>query len=777
MEKITVSQLPNIHFYSGPDSKMAGEAVENRRYGTHSTYYGDLMRSNDYNSYWNGQGLGTSMFGENPTDYQNIGDIINATITYMNKFKNNSIDIKVDKNILTFDYDFENDLAGNFDNTYTVPSSVLQELLLNVNDMRFNKQNYYRNNLELKDVSYMHKKYPYQKEGTIFNIKNIVNGEEIIEYYDFSRQFVDFRYNEIETEHSYLGYVMRPVEQEDGSIAYIPTSQTYTGIYYEYSYEVSDINYLEPRISKFFEDNTSILKENRGDLATYYISDLNSVITLSLNTYSLGKKNLYAYFNFNSNYNNWFYNSIAFKTDIDKLSDGQELIKINPYSEDYFGVNTSKDANNVKKISSETMFTISSVNDLNEETKFEIVNPSNIKGLDFTPLNGEITDIDLINQYSKKLNVNESGNTNWIIEGGTKIESLKFGSEEITDNKLKNLKGVNSITSLKELDITNCSNISKNVQISNLKNLESFKAKGSNITAFVPKSGLKFKEIALPNTLKTLTLKNITAEKFEYEPTSNLINVTIEEVGGIDTQKLVMDWVHSLDETSLLYDGIITNTNLTGIDWSDYPVDRMLRLRYLGINKFSGKISIISSTGDEYISRQEYLDLRKVFGDEIMVAGKYTSNSKPIKFSYKLDPNAYIKKAFFYYYDDIIINGEIISTRIKDTTLDYKFNILDTSGGASLLNYFDMTESIEFNKNKEGFGYEATLNENIYTDNNEKSSQTKNLVAGDVVIYKGNKLILVFRNQTTVYSYTKVGTFMFTQSNANKILISFKDLE
>ena len=60
------------------------------------------------------------------------------------------------------------------------------------------------------------------------------------------------------------------------------------------------------------------------------------------------------------------------------------------------------------------------------------------------------------------------------------------------------------------------------------------------------------------------------------------------------------------------------------------------------------------------ISRKEYLQLRNVFGDEIMVTGEYTENTKPIKFNYTLDPEAFNKKAYFYYYDKINIDGELV---------------------------------------------------------------------------------------------------------------------
>lgn len=773
MENITVSVLPNITFYSGEDARAAGQAVENRQYGTHTNHFGDLCLSSDYNSYWNASGIGTSTFGENPTKYYNIGDIVNSTITYMNKFKGNQVDIKVDKNILTFEYDFENDLDSDFDNTHIVPSTVLLDLLLNMNDMKFNKLNYYKKNYELKEVSYMHKKYPYNPEGTTFNVNE---GDTIVNY-DFSRQFVDYKYSEIEEEISYTSYIMREVEQEDGTIAYIPTSQSYTGIRYEYSYIISDINPLKDRVEMFFENNSNNLSEAKGDMKTYFISDLDSVITLSLNTYSLGSKNLYAYFNFNSKYNNWFDNSIAFNVNKVDLEASQQIVKITPENENFFGVNIGTTSLIGRDSLESTEFSVS-INDPEEfedNQKFNIINPSNIKKLDFTPLNGKMNKLDLINQYSKKLNVYESGNTNWIIEGGMKLESLIIGSESIEDNKLSDLKGINSIITLKEIDITNCRHLSKNIQISKLNNLEIFKAKGSNITSFVPKKGLTFNTITLPDTINTLTLKDITTSEFDYTPTGNLINLTLENTTGINTQKLVEDWVHQLEitdsengDSKLLYDGLITNTNLIGINWSNYEVEDLLKLKYLGINKFEGNISIKGSGNDDVITRKEYLQLRNVFGDDIML-----KNNKPIKFNYTLDPLAFKKSVKFFYYQTFLVNGENISTRIEDTSMNYEFDISDTTGGHSFLDYIEDINKLELTKNKENFGYSIKLNKKIFTDNNDKTSLIKNLSAGDIILYKGDTLIFVYKTTTTVYNYTKIGRFLFNNISSDNIDIQF----
>ena len=152
-----------------------------------------------------------------------------------------------------------------------------------------------------------------------------------------------------------------------------------------------------------------------------------------------------------------------------------------------------------------------------------------------------------------------------------------------------------------------------------------------------------------------------------------------------------------------------------------------------------------------------------------METGKYTSNSKPIKFEYILDPNAYKKQLYLYYEDPNF--GWIEETYGGSNKLIA--NIIDNTGGNSLLDYFETIDRLDFTLNDGGFGYEVQLPRKIYTDNNDKSSLTKNLNAGDIVLYKSNKLILVTQNKNSVYNYVKLGTLTFPKRNAENIIISF----
>lgn len=771
MTTITVSNLPNINFYTGQDARFGGESVENRRYGAHSDYYGDLGLSSANNSYWNG--ISNSTFSENPTNYYNIGDIINATISYMNKFKNNNVDINVNKNILTFNYKYETDLNSDFNNTSIIPASQLIDLLLNVNDMTFNKRHYYGNNIELKEVSYARKKYPYNGPNTILTV-NDESSETGFKTYDFSKQFVDYKYSVLSYDEQYTRSYMEPYVLADGTIAYRDTGMTYIETQTFYSYEINDINELNNRINTFFDNNTERVDNKYKKLKSYYISDLDTVLTLTLNTYSLSQKNLYAYFNFSNIYDNWFDNSIAFTMNTNNINLNDKLLSIEPKTESWFNIITNEhDMPCGKDIQIDSLYNFKIINKsiLEENQIFKIINPSNIKTLDLSENTNKITNINLINNYNKKIDVHNVKNTNWISEGEINLENLIIGNNEIESN-VENIFGINNLITLKKIDITNCNNLRKDFSISKLTQLEEFKAKGSNIKIFIPHANNEFNTITLPDTLKTLILKNNTINNFDYEPTGNLINLTLENIQGegINVQTFIETWINALENTQLnnidvLHAGIIQNTNLVGINFENFDVNTLLKFKYLGLNKFEG---IIGIKGD-YLTRKEYLALRNEFGDEIMETGKYTSNSKPIKFEYILDPNAYKKKLYLYYED----NNYGWFEEIFNESPIHTANIIDNTGGNSLLDYFETIDRLDLTMNDGGFGYEVQLSRKIYTDNNDKSSLTKKLNVGDIVLYKGNKLIFVTKQKDSVYNYIKLGTLSFSQRAAENIIISF----
>ena len=777
MTTITVSNLPNINFYTGVDASFAGESVENRKYGEHSDYYGYLGLSSSNNSYWTG--ISNSTFAETRVNYNNIGDIINSTISYMNKFKNNSVDISIDKNILTFNYNLENDLNNEFENTSIIPSSQLLNLLVNINDMTFNKLNYYSGNYELKEITYARKKYPYNGPNSVINVTNPESDSEFISY-DFSNQFVDYKYSVFSEDVEFTRSYMEPYILNDGTIAYRDTGFTYTDTVTYYTYEINDINKLEDRINLFFDNNTDRVADKYNDLKTYYISDLDTKLTLTLNTYSLASKNLYAYFNFTNNYENWFDKSIALTMNTSELNINDTVLSIEPKEESWFNIiinEHDKPCGNDIQLNELYEFKLNDKDILEENQLFKLINPSNIKKIDVSPNTDKLININFVNNYGKRLDVDTVKNMCWIDNSNVNLETLIIGNEE-KSSTVENILGINKLTSLKEIDITNCNNLKKDFSINKLSNLKVFKAAGSNIKNFVPKINSSFTNVELPESLRTLILKGTTIDNFNYTPTGNLINLTLNNVTGIDTQSFVINWINQLENTKInpeggdeinnkvLYNGIVTNTSLVGINWTNFPVETLCKFKYIGLDSFSGNINIKGSD----LTRKEYLQLRDVFRDEIMECGKYTTNSQPIKFEYTLDPNAYKKNMYLYYYvenygwQQELINDEPI--HIAD--------VEDNTGGNSLLDYFESIDKLELTLNKEKFGYEIDLdNKKIYTDNNDKSSLIKQLSPGDIVLYKGNKLIFVTTPKRSVYNYVKLGTVTFNQRLANNIIISF----
>ena len=774
MTTITVSTLPNINFYTGEDASFAGESVENRRYGEYSDYYGYLGLSNSNNSYWTG--ISNSTFAETRVNYNNIGDIINSTISYMNKFKNNTVDISVNKNILTFNYNLENDLNNDFDNTSIIPASQLLDLLVNVNDMTFNKLNYYSGNYELKEITYARKKYPYNGPNTVINVTDETS-ESGFKSYDFSKQYTDYKYSVFSEDVEFTRSYMEPYVLIDGTIAYRDTGFTYTETVTYYTYEINDINKLEDRVNLFFNNNSDKVENQYGDLKTYYISELDTVLTLTLNTYSLASKNLYAYFNFTNDYENWFDKSIALTMNTTNLNNNDTLLSIDPVYESWFNIiinEHDKPCGDDVKIDDLYSFKVEDKDLLEENQLFKLINPSNIKKIDLSANSDKLVNINFTNNYSKRLDVNTVKNICWMDNSYVNIESLIVGNQE-TSSTIENILGVNKLTSLKEIDITNCNNLKKDFSINKLSNLKVFKAGGSNIKNFVPKANSSFTTVELPASLKTLILKGVTIDNFNYTPTGNLINLIMNNVTGIDTKSFVINWINQLENTKInpeggdeinnkvLYNGIVTNTSLVGINWTEFPVDTLCKFKYLGLDALSGTIGIKGSD----LTRKEYLQVKdNVFDNN-------TINKNTIQFEYTLDPNAYKKDMYFYYYvENIGWQQELINDNpIHISTIE------DNTGGNSLLDYFETIDRLELTLNSEKFGYEIDLPTKIYTDNNDKSSLIKQLNPGDIVLYKGNKLMFITTPKRSVYNYVKLGTVTFNQRLANNLVISFSELD
>jgi len=781
MNNLNVSKLPNITFYTGNYASTAANIIENRQYNNEEIpVFGTLLESRNYSSYWSN--FRDDIFTETETNYENIGDIINSTISYMNKFKNNNIDISVNKNVLTINYDFEKDLDSNYENTSLIPARDFLNLMLNMNEMTFNKKNYYKNDpVELKEITYLKKKYPYRKTVTKYDV---TTEDSRVITYDFSHQFVDYNYSELSYATYYTAYIYSEIVDDYGNVTYIKTDSTYTAYYITYSYMLNDINKFKDRVDMYFENNSNNLEENKGNLKTYFLNELDTRLMLTLNTKSLGSKNLFAYINFVGNYSNWFDNVITFEMNTENLVNGNKLARITPTEETFINIYanyTTDVCDESSKISSAHDYNLRHKEILANTQQFTISNPTCIKELDLSAQTDKILSLDLLSDYNKQINATTHELTNWLKNDQTNIEKLIIGNSTI-DSNITTINGLSDMTALKEINIENCNKLKTSFNLKKINDLNIFKAKGSSIKSFVPKSGSNFSLVSLPKNLKTITLKNTNIDNLDYEISYNLLNVTFENVEGINTQNFVKTWVDELsthnytnkkgETLPIIYSGLINNTNLVGINWTNYEVEDLRKLAYIGLNKFSGTISIKGSLANGDLNRKDYMNLRNDFGDTLIKPTEQESETNEMKFEYNLSEDAYNKKVKLYG-GTVSRTGEVKWGEMSNELIDIEF--YDNIGGNNLIEYLLRNGSeLEAIKNDSNFGYETELNELIYTDSSDDTS--KNLNMGDIVIYKGNKLIFVYQQLRSVHNYIKVGKFILPNTIYNNIRIEFKDL-
>lgn len=89
-------------------------------------------------------------------------------------------------------------------------------------------------------------------------------------------------------------------------------------------------------------------------------------------------------------------------------------------------------------------------------------------------------------------------NTNWVDEAGTMMSKLLLG-DGVQSCPVTNLSGLNTIASLEEVDIRNCSMLTASPSVNALSNLHRFRATGSACTVFAPATGVSLYEVSLPS--------------------------------------------------------------------------------------------------------------------------------------------------------------------------------------------------------------------------------------------------------------------------------------
>lgn len=224
-------------------------------------------------------------------------------------------------------------------------------------------------------------------------------------------------------------------------------------------------------------------------------------------------------------------------------------------------------------------------------TKLAIGDPVRIYGAP------SLKSFELRNYQSSLTDLNVSraatGNTDCLLEG------IYLGTESGTNSSLTAISGLNSIKSLKELDIRGFKALTE-LTLADLTGLNKFLAANSGLTAFSPAGGVNLSEVSLPNTLQVLSMNNASVSSFGYTPTATLRYLSLKNVEGINTLDFVKNWVSAINGSANA-DLLLKQATLeaSGLDWIMTAAE-LIEIGKIGNKNLTGKAYLtVTPTVDE----------------------------------------------------------------------------------------------------------------------------------------------------------------------------------
>ena len=199
------------------------------------------------------------------------------------------------------------------------------------------------------------------------------------------------------------------------------------------------------------------------------------------------------------------------------------------------------------------------------------------------------------------------------ISNCAKLQTLQLCDSNHTNTNLVSLSlGNNPL--LREINITNCSNMSGNLNLSGCSDLRIFKAKGTRLTGFILPVGPKIEELYLPATITSLTFKGMkNLEIFEAE-NYNSIQSLIYEDSSFELENLLCK-CSKLNRMRIKFSDEIEN-NLD-IDGFMYYYNNMLGIDEHGYNLphpyFEGPVNIQIQ---EYHTQEEIDTYKQIISTE-----------------------------------------------------------------------------------------------------------------------------------------------------------------
>lgn len=313
------------------------------------------------------------------------------------------------------------------------------------------------------------------------------------------------------------------------------------------------------------------------------------------------------------------------------------------------------------------------------------------------------------------LNVSRAatGNTDCLLEG------IYLGTESGTNSSLTAISGLNSIKSLKELDIRGFKALTE-LTLTDLTGLNKFLAANSGLTAFSPAGGVNLSEVSLPDTLQVLSMNNASVSSFGYAPTATLRYLSLKNVEGINTLDFVKNWISSINGSAnadlllkqatleasglnwimtaaeLIEIGKIGNKNLTGKAYLTVTptVDEITALvGYFGTNCFDKDAAFIidAPEGVTFVGKTSFksgnTETYSLISFPVEGSAGYTLSLKGVTSTVEDGKVVYITDNVKFY----PATGEMVTT---ESATEKSVTVRATSE-ASAITYFDMVVTVE----------------------------------------------------------------------------------
>ena len=805
-----IQNLDSIIFFTGEYSTVAAQNLENRNYDASVEGYGTLQKDNNSYSYYTN--YPNVKYVERNVVFENMNDLYLETYSYVSKV-NSDFPIGytyISKNRYNAIYTYETDLDNDLDNAEIFIPRDLDNFLKGLNEQVYNKQLKYGNDIEVSSIKIDQTYYTWFPKDTIayYNVYKTETPIEIIEYsYNDNSVNAFTDWDSVEMTEELIAikqyaeennlYVHQHITTE------IKTEYTYTpyiigGDYYSYVQKSYDI--IRPTLIDKVKNSINTFKDkynNDASIYAYYMYDCNSDIEMLLTTKSLGIKQSTFKISFDSEFNNWFGNTLNIKAN---LSENDPIVNITSFKDNeifsIFKNKINRLTGDNKVINKDNTYTFTANLECNIDNDIiNILPPYSIDTLDLSQIKTKMSNI---------LNLNE---TNWILRDCNLKSLILDDGDNSTKSNLEKIYGLNDITTLEYINIANVDKLNRTPAIDKLTNLKVFNASNSNIDSFRPARGTTLYHVDLPDTVKSIKLVDNTFErgslkiagrevefdgKLNYTPNTNLINLTVRNIDNELSYNLITNWYDVLDTENKL-DNSLIYLEMKNINWNKISAQTLINLKKFDMdpNLISGTISIVGSGNYGFLTRNEYQNITKLYGVNAFVNTAINNDNITNKVFKYLNINTDRDVETFEYKltlqnDTLLAKNEAITNNNEVRFIDtldvefkgYQYNLQNQESVSekpyinraanSLLDmiYNDGITEFRFIKDYIEDENGKDISEYVYCDlersiDTSSSNEVKNIKAGDILLFNGNTLVIFFKDvENTIYEYIKLGSIV-----------------